>query len=142
MRLEELQPGQHYRHVNSGNVIMPVRIALEEASGRKVVVYVEKGKLNDIVWTRPMEQFMDGRFELVEEGKELRPVAGFPEFKPVLDPEKLLAENEELKLHVNSLKYQMSKMQDELWQLRSDNKTLNRRIADLRYKDETSEVPF
>lgn len=140
--MNELQPGQHYRHVKSGKVVMPVGIALEEASGRKVVVYVEKGKFNDIVWTRPLDQFMDGRFELVEEGKELRPVAGFPEFKPVLDPEKLLAENEELKLQVNSLRYEMSKMEDELWQLKSDNKTLNRRIADLKWKVETSEVPF
>lgn len=140
--MNELQPGQHYRYVKSGKVVMPVGIALEEVSGRKVVVYVEKGKLNDIVWTRPLDQFMDGRFELVEEGKELRPVAGFPEFKPVLDPEKLLAENEELKLQVNSLRYEMSKMEDELWQLKSDNKTLNRRIADLKWKVETSEVPF
>lgn len=140
--MNELQPGQHYRYVNSGEVVMPVGIALEVATFRKVVVYVKKGPLHDNVWTIPFDQFMDGRFELVEEGKELRPVAGFPEFKPVLDPEKLLAENEELKLHVNSLQYQMSKMKDELWQLKSDNKTLNRRIADLRYKDETSEVPF
>ena len=121
---------------------MPVGIALEEASGRKVVVYVEKGKLNDIVWTRPLDQFMDGRFELVEEGKELRPIAGFPEFKPVLDPEKLLAENDELKLQVNSLRYQRSKLKDELWELKSENKMLNRRIDDLKWKVETSEVPF
>ena len=140
--MNELQPGQHYRHVKSGKVVMPVGIALEEASGRKVVVYVEASPLKDNVWTRPLDQFMDGRFELVEEGKELRPIAGFPEFKPVLDPEKLLAENDELKLQVNSLRYQRSKLKDELWQLKSDNKTLNRRIADLRYKDETSEVPF
>lgn len=140
--MNELQPGQHYRHVKSGKVVMPVGIALEEVSGRKVVVYVEKGKLNDIVWTRPLDQFMDGRFELVEEGKELRPVAGFPEFKPALDPEKLLAENEELKLQVNSLRYQRSKLKDELWELKSENKMLNRRIDDLKYKVETSEVPF
>ena len=140
--MNELQPGQHYRHVKSGKVIMPVGIALEEVSGRKVVVYVEKGKLNDIVWTRPLDQFMDGRFELVEEGKELRPIAGFPEFKPVLDPEKLLAENDELKLQVNSLRYEMSKMEDELWELKGDNKMLNRLIADLKLKDETSEAPF
>lgn len=140
--MNELQPGQHYRHVKSGKVVMPVGIALEEASGRKVVVYVEKGKLNDIVWTRPLYQFMDGRFELVEDGKELRPVASFPEFKPVLDPEKILAENEELKLQVNSLRYQRSEMKDELWQLKSENKMLNRRIDDLKWKVETSEVPF
>lgn len=140
--MNELQPGQHYRHVKSGKVVMPVGIALEEVSGRKVVVYVEKGKLNDIVWTRPLDQFMDGRFELVEEGKELRPIAGFPEFKPVLDPEKLLAENDELKLQVNSLRYQRSKLKDELWELRSENKMLNKRIDDLKWKVETSEVPF
>ena len=140
--MEELQPGQHYRHVKSGKVVMPVGIALEEASGRKVVVYVEKGKLNDIVWTRPLDQFMDGRFELVEEGKELRPIAGFPEFKPLLDPEKLLAENEELKLLVEGLRYQKSEMKEELMQLKGENQMLNRRISDLKWKVETSEVPF
>lgn len=141
MRLEELQLGQHYRHVNSGNVIMPVGIAVEEATFRKVVVYVDKGMLKDSVWAVPLEMF-EHRYELVEEGKELRPVAGFPEFKPVLDPEKLLAENDELKLQVNRLRYQRSKLEEELMQLKSDNKMLNRRIDDLRYKDETSEVPF
>lgn len=100
MKLEELQPGQHYRYVESGEVVMPVGIALEVATFRKVVVYVEKGLLHDNVWTIPFDQFMDGRFELVEEGKELRPVAGFPEFKPVLDPEKLLAENEHLRRNI------------------------------------------
>ena len=140
--MNELQPGQHYRHVKSGKVVMPVGIALEESSGRKVVVYVEASPLRDNVWTRPLDQFMDGRFELVEDGKELRPVAGFPEFKPVLDPEKILAENEELKLQVNSLRYEMSKLEDELWELKGDNKMLNRLIADLKLKDEPSEVPF
>ncbi|WP_456047942.1 hypothetical protein [Abiotrophia defectiva] len=142
MRLDELQPGQHYRHVNSGKVVMPVGIALEVATFRKVVVYVDKGPLHDNVWTIPFDQFMDGRFELVEEGKELRPIAGFPEFKPVLDPEKLLAENDELKLQINSLHYQRSKLEEELMQLKSDNKMLNRRIDDLKWKVETSEVPF
>lgn len=141
MRLEELQPGQHYRHVNSGNVVMPVGIAVEEATFRKVVVYVDKGLLKDSVWAVPLEMF-EHRYELVEEGKELRPVAGFPEFKPVLDPEKLLAENDELKLQVNSLRYQRSKLEEELMQLKSDNKMLNRRIDDLKWKVETSEVPF
>ena len=139
--MNELQPGQHYRHVNSGNVIMPVGIAVEEATFRKVVVYVDKGMLKDSVWAVPLEMF-EHRYELVEEGKELRPVAGFPEFKPVLDPEKILAENEELKLQVNSLRYEMSKLEDELWELKGDNKMLNRLIADLKLKDEPSEVPF
>lgn len=139
--MNELQPGQHYRHVNSGNVVMPVGIAVEEATFRKVVVYVDKGLLKDSVWAVPLEMF-EHRYELVEEGKELRPVAGFPEFKPVLDPETLLAENDELKLRLKSLQYQKSEMKAELMQLKSDNKMLNRRIADLKYKVETSEVPF
>jgi len=139
--MNELQPGQHYRHVNSGNVVMPVGIAVEEATFRKVVVYVDKGLLKDSVWAVPLEMF-EHRYELVEEGKGLRPITGFPEFKPVLEPEKLLAENEELKLHVNSLRYQRSKMEEELMQLKSDNKMLNRRIDDLKWKVETSEVPF
>ena len=137
--MNELQPGKHYRNVRFGDVVMPVAVAMGEVTSRKFVVYTEKGTLGESVWILPLDIF-EHRYELVEEGKELRPVAGFPEFKPVLDPEKLLAENEELKLHVNSLQYQMSKMKDELWQLKSENKMLNRRIADLRYKDETSEV--
>lgn len=139
--MNELQPGKHYRNVRFGDVVMPVAVAMGEVTSRKFVVYTEKGTLGESVWILPLDIF-EHRYELVEEGKELRPIAGFPEFKPVLDPEKLLAENEELKLQVNSLQYQMSKMKDELWELKSDNKTLNRRIADLRYKDETSEVPF
>lgn len=141
MKPEELKPGQHYRHVNSGNVVMPVGIAVEEATFRKAVVYVDKGMLKDSVWAVPLEMF-EHRYELVEEDKELRPVAGFPEFKPVLDPERLLAENDELKLRLKSLQYQKSEMKAELMQLKSDNKMLNRRIADLKYKVETSEVPF
>ena len=120
---------------------MPVAVAMGEMTSRKFVVYTEKGTLGESVWILPLEIF-ERRYELVEEGKELRPVASFPEFKPVLDPEKLLAENEELKLHVNSLKYQMSEMKEELMQVKSDNKMLNRRIADLKWKVETSEVPF
>lgn len=101
--MNELQPGKHYRHVKSGKVVMPVGIALEEETFRKVVVYVEKGPLTDNVWTRPLDQFMDGRFELVEEGKELRPIAGFPEFKPVIDPEKILEANEHLRRNIDYL---------------------------------------
>nr|DAN54276.1 MAG TPA: hypothetical protein [Caudoviricetes sp.] len=139
--MNELQPGKHYRNVRFGDVVMPVAVAMGEMTSRKFVVYTEKGTLGESVWILPLEIF-ERRYELVEEGKELRPVAGFPEFKPVLDPEKLLAENEELKLHVNSLQYQRSKLKDELMQLKSDNKMLNRRIADLKWKVETSEVPF
>lgn len=139
--MNELLPGRHYRNVRFGDVVMPIAVAMGEVTSRKFVVYTEKGTLGESVWIVPLEIF-EHRYELVEEGKELRPVAGFPEFKPVLDPETLLAENDELKLHVNSLEHQMSKMKDELWQLKSDNKMLNRRIADLKWKVETSEVPF
>jgi len=139
--MNELQPGKHYRNVRFGDVVMPVAVAMGEMTSRKFVVYTEKGTLGESVWILPLEIF-ERRYELVEEGKELRPIAGFPEFKPVLDPKKLLAENEELKLQINSLRYEMSKMEEELMQLKSDNQMLKRRIADLRYKDDTSEVPF
>ena len=139
--MNELQPGKHYRNVKFGDVVMPIAVAMGEMTSRKFVVYTEKGTLGESVWIVPLEIF-ERRYELVEEGKELRPVAGFPEFKPLLDPEKLLAENEELKLCVNSLRYQRSKLKEELMQLKSDNKMLNRRIDDLKWKVETSEVPF
>lgn len=139
--MNELQPGKHYRNVRFGDVVMPVAVAMGEMTSRKFVVYTEKGTLGESVWILPLEIF-ERRYELVEEGKELRPVAGFLEFKPVLDPERLLAENDELKLQVNSLRYQRSKLKDELMQLKSDNKMLNRRIDDLKWKVETSEVPF
>lgn len=109
MKIEELQPGQHYRHVNSGNVIMPVGIAVEEATFRKVVVYVDKGMLKDSVWAVPLEIF-EHRYELVEDGKELRPVAGFPEFKPVINPEELLSENKHLKRRIEYLKRKIEDM--------------------------------
>ena len=140
--MNELLPGRHYRNVKSGLIVMPVGIAIEESTLRRVVVYHEKGSLRDSVWTRPLDEFMDGRFELVEENGEPRPIAGFPPFEPVVDTKKLLAENEELKLLVESLRYQRSKLKDELWELKSENKMLNRRIADLKWKVETSEVPF
>ena len=139
--MNELQPGKHYRNVRFGDVVMPIAVAMGEVTSRKFVVYTEKGTLGESVWIVPLEIFKH-RYELVEEGKELRPVASFPKFKPVLDPERLLAENDELKLQVNSLRYQRSKLKDELMQLKSDNKMLNRRIADLKWKVETSEVPF
>lgn len=139
--MNELQPGKHYRNVRFGDMVMPIAVAMGEVTSRKFVVYTEKGTLGESVWIVPLEIF-EHRYELVEEGEELRPVADFPEFKPVLDPEKLLAENEELKLQVNSLRYQRSKLEEELMQLKSNNQMLNRRIADLKWKVETSEVPF
>lgn len=102
MKLEELQPGQHYRHVKSGKVVMLVAVAMGEVTSRRFVVYTEKGTLGESVWILPLEIF-EHRYELVEESKELRPVAGFPEFKPVLDTEKLLEENEHLRRHIDYL---------------------------------------
>lgn len=109
MKIEELQPGQHYRHVNSDNVVMLVGIAVEEATFRKVVVYVDKGLLKDSVWAVPLEMF-EHRYELVEEGKELRPVAGFQEFKPVINPEELLSENKHLKRYIEYLEQKIKDM--------------------------------
>lgn len=103
-----LQPGKHYRHVKSGKVVMPVAVAMGEVTSRKFVVYTEKGTLVESVWIVPLEIF-EHRYELVEKGKELRPVAGFPEFKPVLDREKILEENEHLRRNID---YLMRKIED------------------------------
>ena len=111
MKIEGLQPGQHYRHVNSGNVVMPVGIATEEVTFRKLVVYTERGLFGDRVWAVPLEIF-EHRYDLVEEGKELRPVVSFPEFKPVINPDELLSENKHLKRCIEYLKRKIEDMED------------------------------
>lgn len=100
--MNELQPGKHYRNVKFGDVVMPIAVAMGEVTSRKFVVYTKKGTLGESVWIVPLDIF-EHRYELVEEAKELRPVAGFPEFKPVLDPEKILEENEHLRRHIDYL---------------------------------------
>ena len=83
--MDDFLPGQHYRHVRFGDVVMIVGLATEEVTLRKLVVYTEKGLLGDKVWVVPLEIF-EHRYELVEDGKELR---------PVIDSTNLLDENEE-----------------------------------------------
>lgn len=107
--MNELQPGKHYRNVRFGDVVMPIAVAMGEMTSRKFVVYTEKGTLGESVWILPLEIF-ERRYELVEEGKELRPIAGFPEFKPVINPEKILEENEHLRRNIDYLKRKIEDM--------------------------------
>lgn len=124
--MNELQPGKHYRHVNSGNVIMPVGIAVEEGTFRKVVVYVDKGILKDSVWAVPLEMF-EHRYELVEDVKELR---------PVIDSKKLFDENEEISSWVELMNMQMALKILQVNQLVRERDSLQRRISYLEQKIE------
>jgi hypothetical protein len=52
-----------YRHRN-GTIYRVLCIAKEEATERPVVVYYESGGKPPLArWTRPLEEFTDGRFE-------------------------------------------------------------------------------
>lgn len=124
--MNELQPGKHYRHVNSGNVIMPVGIAVEEATFRKVVVYVDKGMLKDSVWAVPLEMF-EHRYELEEDIKELR---------PVIDSKNLLDENEGIRSLVEHMNMQMALKILQVNQLVRERDSLQRRISYLEQKIE------
>lgn len=124
--MNELQPGKHYRHVNSGSVVMPVGIAVEEATFRKVVVYVDKGMLKDSVWAVPLEMF-EHRYELVEDIKELR---------PVIDSKNLLDENEGIRSLVEHMNMQMALKILQVNQLVRERDSLQRRISYLEQKIE------
>lgn len=52
--------GDAYIHRQSGGKYIVVCIALEEATEKPVVVY--RGVETQTTWTRPLEEFMDGRF--------------------------------------------------------------------------------
>jgi hypothetical protein len=56
------QPGELYTH-RKGGIYVIICIATEEATQRPVVVY--QSQQNGRHWTRPLEEFMDGRFEMV-----------------------------------------------------------------------------
>lgn len=53
-------PGLSYRHFKTGDVYQVQAIATEEATGREVVVY--KNVATARCWTRPRDEFEDGRF--------------------------------------------------------------------------------
>ena len=127
--MEEFLPGQRYRHVRFGDVVMVVGLATEEMTLRKLVVYTEKGLLGDKVWVVPLEIF-EHRYELVEDGKELR---------PVIDSKNLLDENEEIRSWVERMNIQMALEILQVNQLVRERDSLNRRIAYLEQKIEELE---
>lgn len=124
--MDDFLPGQHYRHVRFGDVVMIVGLATEEVTLRKLVVYTEKGLLGDKVWAVPLEIF-DHRYELVEDGKELR---------PVIDSKNLLDENEEISSWVKLMNMQMALKILQVNQLVRERDSLQRRISYLKQKIE------
>lgn len=127
--MDDFLPGQRYRHVRFGDVVMVVGLATEEVTLRKLVVYTEKGLLGDKVWVVPLEIF-EHRYELVEDSKELR---------PVIDSKNLLDENEEIRSWVERMNMQMALEILQVNQLVRERNSLNRRIAYLEQKIEELE---
>ena len=127
--MEDFIPGQHYRHVRFGDVVMIVGLATEEVTLRKLVVYTEKGLLGDKVWVVPLE-IVEHRYELVEDGKELR---------PVIDSTNLLDENEEFSSWVKCMNMQMALKILQVNQLVRERDSLQRRISYLEQKIEELE---
>lgn len=127
--MEEFLSGQRYRHVRFGDVVMVVGLATEEMTLRKLVVYTEKGLLGDKVWVVPLEIF-EHRYELVEDGKELR---------PVIDSKNLLDENEEIRSWVERMNIQMALEILQVNQLVRERDSLQRRISYLEQKIEELE---
>lgn len=127
--MDDFLPGQHYRHVRFGDVVMIVGLATEEVTLRKLVVYTEKGLLGDKIWVVPLEIF-EHRYELVEDGKELR---------PVIDSKKLLDKNEEISSWVKLMNMQMALEILQVNQLVRERDSLQRRISYLEQKIEELE---
>lgn len=127
--MDDFLPGQRYRHVRFGDVVMVVGLATEEVTLRKLVVYTEKGLLGDKVWVVPLEIF-EHRYELVEDSKELR---------PVIDSKNLLDENEEIRSWAERMNMQMALEILQVNQLVRERNSLNRRIAYLEQKIEELE---
>ena len=127
--MDDFLPGQHYRHVRFGDVVMIVGLATEEVTLRKLVVYTEKGLLGDKIWVVPLEIF-EHRYELVEDGKELR---------PVINSKNLLDENEEISSWVKHMNMQMALKILQVNQLVRERDSLQRRISYLEQKIEELE---
>lgn len=127
--MNELQPGKHYRNVRFGDVVMPVAVAMGEMTSRKFVVYTEKGTLGESVWILPLDIF-EHRYELVEDGKELR---------PVINSKNLLDENEEISSWVKHMNMQMALKILQVNQLVRERDSLQRRISYLEQKIEELE---
>ncbi len=57
--------GTYWQHKKTGGVYRVICEATEEATEKAVVVY--RNTENQKVWTRPKEQFLDGRFREIGE---------------------------------------------------------------------------
>ena len=127
--MDEIIPGRHYKHVRFEDVIIPVGIATEEVTLRKLVIYADRGVFGDGVWAVPLEIF-DHRYELVEDGKELG---------PVIDSKNLLDENKEISSWVKHMNMQMALKILQVNQLVRERDSLQRRISYLEQKIEVLE---
>ena len=136
--MEEFIPGQRYRHVRFGDVVMVVGLATEEMTLRKLVIYTDRGDIGHGIWASPFEIFIH-RYELMEEGKELRPSSSFQELKSLIDSEKPLTENEEIRSWMKYMNEQMSLKVLQLTQLARERASLKRRIFHLEQEIEELE---
>lgn len=127
--MDDFLPGQHYRHVRFGDVVMIVGLATEEVTLRKLVVYTDRGVFGDGVWVVPLEIF-EHRYELVDDGKELR---------PVIDSKNILDENEEFSSWVKRMNMQMALKILQVNQLVRERDSLQRRISYLEQQIEELE---
>lgn len=133
--MEEFIPGQRYRHVRFGDVVMVVGLATEEMTLRKLVIYTDSGDIGHGIWAAPLELFIH-RYELMEEGKELRPSSSFQEFMSLIDSEKPLTENEEIRSWMKYMNEQMTLKVLLLTRLARERASLKRRIFRLEQKIE------
>lgn len=87
----------NWKHIKTGKIYNIVAFGIEEKTMRPVVVYSE-AEQPDAVWTRPCEEFFDGRFQQHHSAKPnfgpggLPPIAGLaqqPEGAP--DPTERIA---------------------------------------------------
>lgn len=62
--LDQKHTGSVWKHLKSEGVYCIVGIAYDSEDLKPIVVYQE---ITGRMWTRPFEEFMDGRFELIHE---------------------------------------------------------------------------
>lgn len=136
--MEEFIPGQRYRHVRFGDVVMVVGLATEEVTARKLVVYTDDGGIGHGIWAAPLELFIH-RYELMKDGKELRPSSSFQEFMSLIDSEKPLTENEEIRSWMKYMNEQLTLRVLQLTRLARKRNRLKRRIFYLEQKIEELE---
>lgn len=133
--MEEFIPGQRYRHVRFGDVVMVVGLATEEMTLRKLVIYTDSGSIGHGIWAAPLELFIH-RYELMKDGKELRPSSSFQEFMSLIDSEKPLTENEEIRSWMKYMNEQLTLRVLQLTRLARKRARLKRRIFYLEQKIE------